>query len=225
MNLLVLLVLPGAAAGLALWTGHLPFKLAVPCLCALILVEAMRRDAAARGAAIWAVVAAFGMSMVGDYFLSSRRGHSHYFEAGIAAFLVAHLGFLRYSLAHGRLDWRALGLLLTVFVAYFGLALAPAIESRVLWAAVLAYLAVSCIGLAAAVGLKQPGRVKGLYVAGISLIVFSDTLISFSEFLHWRALNAWILPTYYLAHLCITASVLLARLRLRSSRRSSSSAR
>ena len=211
MNRLVFLVLPGAAAGLALWTGRLPFKLAVPGLCALILVEAMRRNAAARGAAIWAVVAAFGMSMVGDYFLSSRRGHLHYFEAGIAAFLVAHLGYLRYSLAHGRLDWRALGLLLTVFVSYFGLALAPAIESRVLWAAVLGYLAVSCIGLAAAVGLKQPGAIKGLYVAGISLIVFSDTLISFSEFLRWRELNAWILPTYYLAHLSITAAVLLAR--------------
>lgn len=211
VNLLVFLVLPGAAAGLALWTGRLPFKLAVPGLCALILIEAMRRNAAPRRAAIWAVVAAFGMSMIGDYFLSSRRGHSHYFEAGIAAFLVAHLGYLRYSLAHGKLDWRALGLLLTMFVAYFGLALAPAIESRVLWDAVLAYLTVSCIGLAAAVGLDQPGPIKGLYIAGIGLIVFSDTLISFSEFLGWRELNAWILPTYYLAHLCITAAVLLAR--------------
>ncbi|HNU98716.1 MAG: hypothetical protein KA191_00850 [Verrucomicrobia bacterium] len=70
---------------------------------------------------------------------------------------------------------------------------------------------VSCIGLAAAVGLEQSGHIKGLYVAGIGLIVFSDTLISFSEFLRRRELNAWILPTYYLAHLCITATVLLAR--------------
>jgi hypothetical protein len=40
-------------------------------------------------------------------------------------------------------------------------------------------------------------------------VVFSDTIISFSEFLHYRTLNAWILPTYYLGHLTITTSILL----------------
>lgn len=147
--------------------------------------------------------------MVGDYFLSSRRGHAHYFEAGIAAFFVAHLGYLRYSLLNGGLQRFALTILLVVFVPYFGLVLSPAIHGGVLWVAVLLYLLISCVGLAAAAGQKQPSRVKGFYLAGIGLVVFSDTIISFNEFLHYRALNAWILPTYYLAHLTITTSILL----------------
>ena len=208
VNYLALLVLPVVAAGLALATGRLPLKLGVPALCALILVSTLRRSPPSGRQQVWAVVAAFGLSMVGDYFLSSRRGHPHYFEAGIAAFFGAHLGYLRYSLLNGGLHRRALAVLLLVFVSYFGLALAPVIESGMLRVAVLLYLLISCVGLAAALGLKQPVVVKSIYAAGIGLVVFSDTIISFSEFLHYRALNGWILPTYYLAHLAITASIL-----------------
>ena len=120
--------------------------------------------------------------MVGDFFLSNRPGHTHFFEAGIAAFFVAHLGYLRYALLNGKLHRLALAILLAGFGSYFGLALAPAISDRVLWVASLLYLLISCVGFAAALGLKQPPRVKGLYVAGIGLVVFSDTVISFSEF-------------------------------------------
>jgi uncharacterized membrane protein YhhN len=206
---LPLLLLPVVAAGLALSTGRLPFKLAVPGLSALILIVCVGRQVSTARRQVWAVVAAFGMSMVGDYFLSNRSGRAHYFEAGIAAFFVAHLGYLRYALAHGGLHRRALVVLTVVFVPYFGLALSPAIQNGVLWLAVLLYLLISCVALAAALGLTQAPRVKGLYVLGIASIVFSDTLISFSEFLGWRALNVWILPTYYLAHLAITCSILL----------------
>lgn len=211
MKSLVLLILPASVAVLALSTGRLPFKLGVPGLCALILVTLFRRCPLARCRDVWAVLGAFGMSMVGDYFLSSRNGHSHYFEAGIAAFLVAHLGYLRYSLLNGRLHRLALVILLVLFIPYFGLALSPVINGRVLWVASLLYLLISCIGLAAAVGLKQPALVKGFYVAGIGLLVFSDTVISFDEFLRYRELNGWILPTYYLSQIAVTSSILLRR--------------
>lgn len=209
VRFLALLLAPALLAGLALSTGWLPFKLGVPGLCALILMGILQRCPAGRRREIWSVITAFGMSMVGDYFLSSRRGQAHFFEAGIAAFFVAHLGYLRYSLLNGSLHRLALAVLMVVFVPYFVLALSPAIQGGVLWVAVLLYLLISCIGLAAAVGLKQPSVVRGFYVAGIGLVVFSDTIISFNEFLHYRALNAWILPTYYLAHLTITTSILL----------------
>jgi len=209
VNYLALLLLPGAVALLALATGRLPLKLGVPGLCALILVTVFRRASPSQRRSIWALVAAFAMSMVGDYFLSSRRGHPHYFEVGIAAFFGAHLGYLRYSLLNGGLHRWAMAVLLLVFVPYFGLVLAPVVERRILSTAVLLYLLISCVGLAAAIGLKQPVWIKSLYVAGIGLVVLSDTIISFSEFLRYRGLNAWILPTYYLAHLVITASVLI----------------
>lgn len=208
MERFVVLILPVAAAVMALWTGRLPFKLAVAALCGIILMACVGRRPRLSGLQLWWVVAALAMSMVGDYFLSSRKGHAHFFEAGIAAFFAAHIGFLRYALAHGRISTGALTVILLTYVPYFVLGLAPAIESRTLWAAVLLYLLVSCVGLAAALGLKQPRPVKWLYVAGIALIVFSDTLISFGEFLHYRRLSFLILPTYYAAHIAITASIL-----------------
>lgn len=204
-----LLALPLLCAALALLTGRLPFKLGVPGLCALILLALLRCSPRVQSRGVWAVIVGFGMSMVGDFFLSNRPGHAHFFEAGIATFFVAHLGYLRYALLNGKLHRLALAILLAGFGSYFGLALAPAISDRVLWVASLLYLLISCVGFAAALGLKQPPRIKGLYVAGIGLVVFSDTVISFSEFLHYRDLDGWILPTYYLAHLAITSSILL----------------
>lgn len=209
MNSLALLIVPALTAIIALVTGLLPFKLCVPGLCALILLVCLRHSPALRRREVWAVVVAFGMSMVGDYFLSSRKGHPHYFEAGLAGFFVAHLGYLTYALLNGRLHRLALAILLLVFVPYFAFSLSPAIGSRVLWVAVLLYLLISCISMAAAAGLEQAALVKGFYVAGIGLVVLSDTIISFNEFLHYGALNGLILPTYYLAHLTITTSLLL----------------
>ena len=52
--------------------------------------------------------------------------------------------------------------------------------------------------------MRLPAALKWAYLAGIALIVFSDTLISFKEFLRYRRFDFLILPTYYLAHLCVT---------------------
>jgi len=49
---------------------------------------------------------------------------------------------------------------------------------------------------------------KAFYIFGIALIVISDIFISFNEFLKFRSLNFLILPTYYLAHISITFSIL-----------------
>jgi hypothetical protein len=73
--------------------------------------------------------------------------------------------------------------------------------------AVLLYLLISCVTLAAALGRRAPPRSWWLYAAGIALIVLSDTLIAFAEFLGQHRGDSLILPTYYLAHLCVTASV------------------
>jgi uncharacterized membrane protein YhhN len=203
------LIGPALVAVLALRTGYLPFKLAVPGCCALILGLELRPLPAETRRQLWAVIWAFGMSMVGDWFLSNRGGREHFFEAGIGGFFLAHLGYLGYALMNGRLSRLGLGLLLLVFVPYYGLLLAPAIERAVLNGAVLCYLLISCIALAAAIGLRQPGVVKGFYVAGIALVVLSDTIISFKEFLDYHDLNGLILPTYYVAHLTITLSILV----------------
>ncbi len=198
--------LPACLAVAALQTGYLPLKLGVPLLCAVLLLVAFHGTMRQR-LDIWFVIGAFVFSAIGDYFLSNRRGQESYFLYGIAAFFVAHLGYLGFSLRNGRLHLAALCTLLAGYLPYFLLALRPAISSPALFVAVLLYLLISCVGLAAAAGLRLTPTGKWPYVFGILMVVVSDTIISFSEFLKYREFNDWILPTYYLAHLAVTASV------------------
>ncbi len=72
---------------------------------------------------------------------------------------------------------------------------------------VLFYLIVSCVSLGAALGIKALPKIKLPYVFGIALVLFSDTIISFKEFVHYDALNVLILPTYYLAQIAITIAL------------------
>jgi hypothetical protein len=211
MWIYTLLIVPAVVAALALRTGHLPYKMGVPALCALIVATRIGgRPGLARQIALVApVIGAFLCSMIGDYFLSNKGSHEHFFVYGIAAYLLAHLGYLAYALRHGRPSWVALAVLLAGYLAYYALKLRPAVEGTALSLSVLAYLLVSCLALAAAWGVRLPALPKGLYVAGLALIVLSDTIISFTEFLGYRALNGLILPTYYLAQIAITASVLV----------------
>ncbi len=204
---LLLLLMPACLAYYADTTGYLPFKMGVPLVCAALLMVCFLGRLRLR-ADVWFVIGAFVFSAIGDYFLSSRRGHEHYFVIGIAAFFVAHLGYLGFSLANGRLHRITMAVLLAGYLPYFVFALRPAIGDPILFAAVLLYLLISCVGLAAAAGLRLPPLAKWLYVFGIFMVVLSDTIISFSEFLKFRDWNSWILPTYYLAHLTVTASVM-----------------
>ncbi len=201
------LVLPAFLGVLASTRGPIAAKLGVPLTCALILAVVHRREWSVRRD-LWALAAALGFSAAGDWFLSNRAGRESYFLVGIALFFCAHLGYLGFSLCHGRLSRRGLGLLLLVFVPYYGLALWPRIGSGALSLAVFLYLLISCVALAGAFGLQLRRAAYAAYVAGMVLIVFSDTLISFNEFLRYRAWNSWILPTYYLAHLCVTWAAL-----------------
>jgi uncharacterized membrane protein YhhN len=197
------LLLPAFLGVLASTRGPIGAKLGVPLSCACILVGVHLREWPVRRD-LWALAAALGFSAAGDWFLSNRGGRESYFLVGIALFFCAHLGYLGFSLCHGRLSRGGLGLLLVVFVPYFGIALWPRIGSGALALAVFLYLLISCVALAGALGLRLERAPYTAYVAGMVLIVFSDTLISFNEFLRYRAWNSWILPTYYLAHLCVT---------------------
>lgn len=206
----LLLLFPACLAVAADRTGYLPFKMGVPIVCAVLLLLDLGRKMKRRGD-VWFVIAAFVFSAIGDYFLSNKRGAESYFVIGIAAYFVAHLGYLGFCLLHGKLHRVAMAVLFAGYLPYFAFFLYPAIGQTVLSVAVLFYLLVSCVGLAAAMGLRLTPPGKWLYVFGILMIVVSDTFISFNEFLKYRAFNDWILPTYYLAHLAVTASVMTTR--------------
>lgn len=198
-----MLVIPLGLAVAAVGTDNLPAKMGVPLSCAAIVLLSLR----GRWDGVW-VAAALCLSAGGDWFLSNRGGHEGYFLTGIGLFFCAHAGYLAFALRHGRPRRWVLGVLLAGYLSYYALWLRPAIPGRVLSLAALLYLAISCVVLAAAWGVRLAGRLKWPFVAGIGLLVISDTVISSSEFLGFGALNWLILPTYYLGQLCVSWTVL-----------------
>lgn len=198
-----LLIIPFLFAVAALWSGQMWIKMAVPLSCAAVVLWSLRGPGAGRRDPLW-VAAALVLSATGDWFLAHRGGREGYFLAGIGFFFGAHAGYLAFALRHGRIRAWILAALLVVYLTYYVVWLYPAIESGAIAAAALVYLAISCVTLAAACGMRLPGRLKWPYVAGIALLVLSDTAISAAEFLTIAGIGWIILPTYYAGQLCVS---------------------
>lgn len=154
------------------------------------------------------ILAAFVFSILGDWHLSNMNGDGLMFVKGIALFFVAHIGYLLYALMNGKIKWKFTVLLLIAYLIFFYLKLYPSFTDTTLMIATLIYLLISCISLGASIGIKGESIVKRAFVFGIFLILLSDTIISFKEFLKYDALNFLILPTYYLAHIVITYALI-----------------
>ncbi len=146
--------------------------------------------------------------MIGDAFLSNKGDDEMMFVYGIGGFFLAHLGYLGYPLVNGRINRPALVVLYAGYIPFYLWVLRPEIDDAVLSIAVLVYLLISCLVLAAALGMDRRGWTGRAYIVGIALIVVSDTFIAFNEFLDYTTFNELILPTYYLAHITITAGLL-----------------
>ncbi|MDR3143158.1 MAG: lysoplasmalogenase [Tannerellaceae bacterium] len=203
-NTYYLLAIPVVFSVLALVYHDFLFKAGVTGSCILIVLtlgKTISRDN-------WAIVLAFLFSIAGDWFLSNRHGQTERFIMGIVLFFIAHVGYLRYALLKGRLHYIFTALLLAGYLAFFILSLYPAIPGLWLLASVLAYLLISCLSLGAALGMNATLPVKWIYVFGVSMIVFSDTVIALREFAGQEQLSFLILPTYYLAHISITLSLM-----------------
>ena len=156
----------------------------------------------------WFIIGAFLFSIAGDWFLSHMDGDITMFSKGIALFFLAHIGYLMFALMNGKINWRFTGFLLLIYLTFFFIILYPAITDKILMSATLVYLLVSCLSLGAAIGIKADPIIKWTFVFGIFLILFSDTIISITEFLGYKAFDFLILPTYYLAHMSITFSLI-----------------
>lgn len=157
---------------------------------------------------IWMIIGAFLFSIGGDWFMSNRQDNTEMFVAGIALFFIAHIGYLMYALMNGRIRWIFTGIVLAGFLVFFWLLLYSSINSRILMFAVLGYLLISCLSMGAAAGIDARPAEKWSFIFGIFLVLFSDTIIAFGEFVGYRELNFLILPTYYAAHLSITFSLI-----------------
>ncbi len=208
LRLLVYLLigLQVVSAAVALATGNFLFKSGSAGIGALILLILSSRKAF-RTPDLWMVVGAFVFSIIGDYFLSHRNGELMMFVYGILFFFIAHVGYLLYSLYNGRIALYFTGVLCAAYLIFFFSALYENIGDPVLMWAALAYLFVSCFSMGAAWGIRQGGPSKWGYIAGIALILFSDTLIAIREFMQHDQWDFLVLPTYYLAHIVIAWSL------------------
>lgn len=201
-----LLLGQGVFAVLALTVGGFLFQSGSAGFGALAVLMLMA-GSTFRRADLWLAIAAFVFSIVGDYFLSNRGGDALMFVYGIGFFFLAHLGYLGYALCHGRLHKGVTALFCAGYLIFFFTSLYGGISDPVLLWAALAYLFVSCFSMGAAWGIAPHGRSRTLYLVGIGLILFSDTLIAFREFMAYTRWDFLILPTYYGAHMLVMLAV------------------
>ena len=203
--------------------GRFPFRACVSVSCAVILWLMSAQEI--RKTICW-VIAALVISSVADWFMmnaamlvsnvsdksmmNSGRVLA-YFLCGICLFFTAHIGFLVFCLKNGRIAHWLLLPVLTGYLAFFFLVLYPAISNSVLLVAVLAYLLISCISLAAAAGLRLFPIARWNFTVGIALIVFSDTIIALSVFAGYGKLDFLILPTYFACHVMITFALMTVK--------------
>ena len=203
----LLLLIPLVLAYFAIAGVGFFFKAAVPGSCALILLF-LFRHILKTNREVWYILLAFLFSMAGDWFLSNKGDSFMMFSVGIGLYLLAHVGYLWFALLNGRLHILFTIMVLTGFLLFFFVKLYPAIEDTVLLIATLLYLLISCISLGAAFGLKLSPLVKWSYFAGVSFILFSDTIIALFEYTSYEGMNFLILPTYYAAHISITFALM-----------------
>jgi len=206
--LYLLLLIPALSGILALITGHFVFKAGVAGVGILIIGGLyLAGNKAYEKAGL--IMVAFLLSIAGDWFLSNKADQSWMFTAGIVFFFFAHVGYLFYAMKNGKISGNFLIALLAGYLAFFFLWLSPGIAGLGLKAAALFYLVISCFSFAAAWGTDQLSpAARWSFVTGIGLILFSDTIIAFKEFTLFQTLNFLIMPTYYLAQLSITFSLM-----------------
>ena len=156
----------------------------------------------------WMILGAFLFSIIGDWFLSHMNGDSLMFVKGIALFFLAHVGYLLYALFNGRIKGMFTVILLVAYLVFFFLVLYPTFTDVPLMIASLVYLLISCFSLGAAMGMKGDPTARRSFIFGIVLIIFSDTIIAFKEFVDYHTFDFLITPTYYLAHIFITFSLI-----------------
>jgi hypothetical protein len=202
----LLILIPATCAVFALSGWGSVFRYGVTASCMVLLLPFLFKGGMKKSA--WLILAAFLFSIAGDWFLGHRHNMPVRFIYGILLYFFAHTGFLFYSLLNGSLNKKVLWPVLCVYIVFFVLALYPNIDEPVLLCCVFGYLVISCLSLAAAAGIHVVAWAKYVFVAGIALILFSDTIIACNEFSAYKILSFLIMPTYYASHVLITLALM-----------------
>jgi len=212
---LFLLLFPIAALIGYFFTDSFVLRSLTTILCFAIVVWVGVSRPRLRGVGWVAIALAF--SLAGDYVLGHWGGGFTGFVSGVGLFLLAHLAYMAYSLRCGRMAWWFFAALAVVFGVYYVALVRPAISDGVTRTAVLAYILVSCLSMAAALGIGKGTMpynrwARLLFIVGIGSLLFSDFLIAQKRFLHEGSLYMLMMPTYFASQILVTAAVVWQRL-------------
>ncbi len=162
----------------------------------------------------WLLPLAYVWCICGDSFLFHRGNSDLLFVFGIAFFALMHLNYFILMRCNGKIN-KWFGIIFTsLLLVYFAIFLLPLEGMGLsLKIAVLIYLLLSCLTLSTAIGLRLAKPEKTVFICAIALMIFSDTTISFKEFIHWEKLNFLLMPTYYysLIFMCTAMCLKLSR--------------
>lgn len=200
------LIVPAVAMAMGLKTRLFAWNCVLTLSCALIAVLTRR------GPMMLPMVAALCLSVVGDYFMAHKGARTAWYLAGIAGFLLAHVAFIWYAAQRFQGSARiyvAGAALLCMLGLYLVKRVLPHVHGAPMRVAVSAYALVSIVSVLAAAGLKAAPLETLVYTLGIMLIAFSDTMIAENDFVRNREAFGYIMPTYYLCHICVAASAVI----------------
>ena len=143
-------------------------------------------------------------SVVGDWFLAHTGGKPELYACGVGGFLVGHILFILH--AAQRIHFSAAALVVTVVLAVvYGIYMVRRVlpgTPELLKLPLVLYALASLTGLCFAM---MTGSI--LYIIGIAMLVFSDTMIAEDDFAGNHRVKGLVLPTYYLCHILITFSI------------------
>lgn len=199
------LVAPFLCMYFGLKTGKFPWNCALTLSCALIVALT------GRGRAALPLILALVISVAGDYFMAHKAGRTTWYIAGIGGFLLAHCAFLWYSMERfsgSPRIWIAGAALLVFLGLYLSKRALPHIDIMPMRVAVTIYALVSILSVVAASGMQGGKMEMLLYTLGVMLIAFSDTMIAENDFVGNKMAREYIMPTYYLCHIAVTASAI-----------------
>ncbi len=148
----------------------------------------------------------FAFSIAGDYLLAHQKDNPMRFVAGVGGFFLAHVCFLIYA-AHaarpGVLSAVVAAALVIGYSVFLWKGIYPHAKGTPMRAALAMYMLISAAVLSVSLGTELT-----LFKAGIFMIVFSDTLIGLHAFMGIQRVQKWVLPTYYLCHILIAATLI-----------------
>ena len=202
----IALIVPVACACARMRTGRYFWNIGVTGTCVLILTMA------GKTAALFPMIAALLISIAGDYFMAHQKNAPRNYLLGVSGFFLAHAVFIIYAVSRPQ-NWPLAGacalVLAAGYIPYALRCVLPHVQDLAMRIALLSYALISCAGLALACGMTVPLPERLTYLAGMAMIVLSDTLIAEADFAGRHKLERLILPTYFACHILVTASGIL----------------